>query len=63
MDVVGVAAYFYDLTAELVADATKVAVQFGFDGRVYQWLSVFGAKYDMNVVFYKRLSHNLLVSK
>ena len=53
MNMVGVAANFYYLTVEFVANATEVAMQFCFYGWVYQWLTVFGAEYDMDIVFYE----------
>ena len=52
MDMVGVTAYLNDMTVEFVANATEVTVQFCFHGWVYQRLTVFGAEYDMYIVFY-----------
>lgn len=50
---IGIAAYFYYCTTEFVADATEISVQFRLYGRVYQRLSIFGAEYDVDVVFYE----------
>ncbi len=58
---IGVAAYFYYLTVELVADAAQVAVEFGFDQWVYEWLAMLGAENDVKIVFYERLSHSPIV--
>ena len=48
---VAVTAYFNYLTVELVANATEVAMEFCFHGWMYQRLTVFGAEYDMHIVF------------
>ena len=48
-----IAAYFYYRTAESVADATKVGVQFSFYRWVYQRFAVFGAENEVYVVFYE----------
>jgi len=51
MNMVVVTAYFNYLTVEFVTNATEVAMQFCFHGWMYQRLTVFGAEYDMDIVF------------
>jgi hypothetical protein len=51
MNMVGIAAHFYDLTIEVVADTAEIAVQFCLNGRVYQRFPIFGAEYEVYIVF------------
>lgn len=53
MNVVGIAANFYALTFQAIADAAKVGMEFGFYRGMYKRLPVFGAKYEVYVVFYE----------
>ena len=53
MNMVGVTANFYYLTVEFVTNASEVTVQFCFNWWVYQRLTVFGAEYDVDIVFYE----------
>jgi len=48
--VIGVAPYFDDPAFHLIADATKVAVEFVFDIFIYEVLPIFGAEDDVEVV-------------
>ena len=45
-----VAAYFYHLAFQFVADAAEVAVEFVYDFNVYEMLPFFGAEDDVEVV-------------
>ena len=51
MNMVGVTANFDHMTVVFIADTTQVAVQFGFNWLMNQRLTVFGAKYDVHIVF------------
>ena len=53
MDVIGVATYDDGLAAQLVTDATQVAVQLLLIWRVDQVLAVLRAEDDVDVVFYE----------
>ena len=51
MDVVFEASDFYRLAFELVANASQVGIEFGFDGLIYKRLPIFGAEDEVDIVF------------
>ena len=55
---IGVAANFDNGTFKFIADASQVPVQGTFHWRMNHWFTIFGTEYDMDVIFYKRLSHS-----
>ena len=52
MNVVGIAAHFYTLAFQFIAGAAEVGMQLCFYRRVNKRLPVFGAEYQVNIVFY-----------
>lgn len=57
MHMIGIPSHDDGLTVQLIASPTQVAVQLLLIRRVDQLLAVFGAEYDVEVVFDERLSH------
>ena len=51
MDVVCKPSDFYRLAFELVANASQVGIEFGFDGLIYQRLPIFGAEDEVDIIF------------
>lgn len=50
---IGVAANLYRLTIQIITDAAKIAMQRLFKRWLYKMLSVFGAKYNVEIVVYQ----------
>ena len=50
---IGVATYFYHRAFEFITDTTEIGVQFCFYRLVYQRFPVFGAEYDVYIIFYE----------
>jgi hypothetical protein len=51
MDVVFKPSDFYRLAFELVANASQVGIEFGFDGLIYKRLPIFGAEDEVDIIF------------
>ena len=52
MYMIGVTANFYYMTFELVANASKVTMQFLFHRWVNEMFPMFGAEYDVYIILY-----------
>jgi len=52
MNMVGVSSNFYGMAIQLTANTSEVTVKFILVWRKDKWASVFGAKDDMNIIFY-----------
>ena len=61
MDMIGVAANFYNGTIEIITYSTEIGVKFCFYRRVYQGFSVLGTENDVYIIFYERLSHGICI--